>query len=93
MYTGLPNDPNTLSQSEKVLGNFFAAKDVIDRNPGGNKKKWPLVVAGVLLAFVISLLAAVLIITSGGVDMNHQAAQTGSVSSEEAPAPQAGMVL
>ena len=36
-----------------MLGNFFAAKDVMDRNPGGSKKKWPLVLAAVVLVFVL----------------------------------------
>lgn len=47
-----------------MLGNFFAAKDVMDRNPGGSKKKWPLVLAGILLAAVV--LVFVLIFTLAG---------------------------
>ena len=91
MHGGLPNDPNVLSQSEKVLGNFFAAKDVMERNPGGSKKKWPLVVAGLLLAFVITLLVSVMLISSGALNMENRPAQTTSTA-QESPLPPDTMI-
>lgn len=61
----VPNTrPNIPSQGEVQLGNFMAAKDMMDRNPGGSKKKWPLIVAGVLLALVAALFVG-LYLTSG----------------------------
>ena len=61
----VPNPrPNIPTQGEAQLGNFLAAKDMMGRNPGGSRKKWPLVVAGVLLALVIALFVG-LYLTSG----------------------------
>lgn len=54
---GLPNQmPNVPNQADFTLGNFLAAKDMVDRNPGGRKKKWPLAAACILLAAVATLL-------------------------------------
>ena len=56
--------PKIPTPAETQLGSFFAAKDIVDRRPGGSKKKWPLVVAGILLTLVIALFVG-LYLTSG----------------------------
>ena len=57
--------PNIPSQADGMLGNFFAAKDVMDRNPGGSKKKWPLVLAGILLAAVVLVFVLIFALAGG----------------------------
>ena len=57
--------PNIPSQADGTLGNFFAAKDVMDRNPGGSKKKWPLVLAGILLAAVVLVFVLIFALAGG----------------------------
>ena len=57
--------PNIPSQAASMLGNFFAATDVLDRNPGGSKKKGPLVLAGILLA-AVGLVFVLIFALAGG---------------------------
>ena len=57
--------PNIPSQADGMLGNSFAAKDVMDRNPGGSKKKWPLVLAGILLAAVVLVFVLIFALAGG----------------------------
>lgn len=77
----MPNmTPKIPSQAETQLGSFFAAKDMADRNPGGSKKIWPVVLAGILLALVVTLFVGFYIASHSGREEGRLSAGAPAVS-------------
>lgn len=87
---GIPNQmPNIPSQADTQLANFLAAKDVVDRNPGGSKKKWPLIVAAILLAALVVLGVLCFLVYQGYLGGDPQLPAS-AVSQQAAAFPQGG---
>lgn len=78
--------PKIPGPAETQLGSFFAAKDIADRHPGGSKKKWPLVVAGILLALVIALFVGLYLTSGQSGETLEVGGHMPALASQQAPA-------